>query len=288
MEREALRNLLIDFEEPAHLEAVGRELTVERMCSLLEIAASEPPKIQARLIPILVGLPHPIFLHTLLKASPLQLQMLKNESFSEPVQLHLIVVIHDLEQECAERDQAMNDLFETIKVLKGDALDSVLVKLIEFEQNNLRMIDVTNKALPLAWNSGRSDLIEKLSKIKENRVHTNRDSLGAPRTERQKARGLYLEIEKALEDVFGLPGKIETIRDDEPAVDGLTKLGIWYEKEHKELGLSETPQKELSKVGLKTVSDLKREHLYSRDSLIRYLLKHNAGTLIPIDSSKKT
>jgi len=96
-----------------------------------------------------------------------------------------------------------------------------------------------NKALQLAWNSNRVDLIEKLSTAKETCQKFVISIIGHPRHAVNPPTGLYARLEARLNAVFGNPSDpndIEAAGNDEPAMEALVKFSIWYLKDYWDLG----------------------------------------------------
>src|SRR5262249_44157447 len=146
--------------------------------------------------PILVGLPHPIFNQLLLTATPPQLETIKNEAMTEPVQHQLTVAAHEIAQQIDAFTQKVEQLENEISTLQGGHLPhkeilafyNALQQACDSYEEALRKITIL---LNIAWNSNRTDLIEKLSHSKELAHRLRSQYIGMHRNTKTKATGLY-------------------------------------------------------------------------------------------------
>ncbi|MCE5319326.1 MAG: hypothetical protein LLG04_18420, partial [Parachlamydia sp.] len=294
---------------PPQLEAAGRNLTLAQIYALLDYAAEGDPQFHWKLSPLLVGMPHGLFAQLLLAASPHQLEVLKLEAVTEPVQHQLTLVTHEVTHQLPQVVDRLDQVSVDISLLPigSQVKDPVLLKrqlkeLATWHESTIQMI---SKVLALAWNSNRPDLIDKLSHAKE-WCQKLIATIGKPKTPFGEAQGLYARLDENLEAVYGspsLPSSIEAADDDEPAIEGLTKLSFWYLMDYYQIGLlpeisdpalldldpathseqerlhhreqlMEAVRNNLTKMGLSSVKDLKQAGIYSREALQAYIEQH--------------
>lgn len=293
----------------SQLEAAGKNLTLAQAYALLDYAAESDPQFHWKLSPLLVGLPHALFAQLLLSASPHQLEILKLEAVTEPVQHQLTLVTHEITHQLPHVVNQLDQVSVDISLLPIGAqvkdpnlLRRQLKEMAAWHESTIQMI---SKVLVLAWNTNRPDLIDKLSHAKE-WCQKLIATIGKPKTPFGEALGLFARLEESLEAVYGhpsLPGTIEASDDDEPAIEGLTKLSFWYLKDYHQIGLlpgisdqalldldpashseqerlhhreqlMEAVKDNLAKMGLSTVQDLKKAGIFSREALQAYIQQH--------------
>lgn len=291
------------------IEAVGTALSPYQAIIIFE-KFCEPAETQHwKLPPLLVGMPHDVFCHILRRASPEVLDVLKEEAVTEPVQHHLALI-------AKEMTIYTKDLWNTIDTIEVELLqlNSISMGFAELTMlvgRNEQLADgcflamkKLDKALAIAWNTDRPDLIEKLSKIKEQCQKLLTIGIGHPHNESEPATGLYATLEKSLYAIYGNvsdPKDIQALHDEDPAIDALIKFSIWYLQDYVELGLIpgienaeqlelsgerseqeylaytkklfQAARESLEKLGLATVGDLKRAGIFSEKTLREYIDK---------------
>lgn len=281
------------------LETAGKSLSLSKILHLFDTVLQLNSKHHWKLSPLLVGLPHAIFSDLLLAASDEQLKILKHEGLTESVQHHITMLSHEFN---ATFDQLANDseAFDREITLMGirDLNQPQLQELIQRIESTSKafenLYDTTNKALEVAWNTDRTDLIETLNKIKDGCQKYSMFLVGTPRKDTDVPTGLYAKLEDKFTEVYGKledPQDIEALHDDEPATEALVKFRVWYLRDYWEIGLLphikdikegmdnreqlfENARKNLEKIGLKTVKDLKQALITSKKSLKEYIEKH--------------
>jgi hypothetical protein len=283
---------------PKKLEVIGHSLSAKQFLNIISNL-----KTTETLSPLLVGLRAPIFHETLSQISDEQLQSLKQESQTEPLQHHILLFAHFSEEE-EKKDQALLwKLQQEIKELDLDSLtfqkiDKIKKRIEEVTESSLKRLSIIDKVLELIWKANRPDLIEKLSLIKERltRQLSNQIGTASPPT------GLYLDLEEKLGTVYQTK-ESGMLEDDEPAFDGLAQLALWYLKDYWEIGLlpeikdmneleycqgQNTPEQKLKHredlfakvqanleiIKLGTVKELKKEGIYSKPMLKEYIQSH--------------
>jgi hypothetical protein len=303
-----VRSAVVGINSRSQLEAVGSKLTVPQFFELINSCLQVEDKHHWKLSPLLVGMPHDTFSKILEDLQENQMQVFKDEGVTEPIQHHLTTFTHEMEREAQKGEDAIDLLYQKIDLFNTDELDHTDIKEViaemELHQNFFeRLYHKNNKALAIAWNTKRLDLIETLNTIKEFCHKCVLYGLGKPREANQEPTGIYQLLEDKLFQVYGNyldPYDTEAVRDSEPAVEGLVKLSIWYLRDYWSIGLlplitnpddldldlnkhSETErvqhreslfaaaQENLSTIDLKTVKDLKRHYIFSKKTLVHYI-----------------
>lgn len=296
---------------PQQLEAAGKNLSLTQSFALLDYAADADPQFHWKLSPLLVGMPHTLFSQILLAASPRQLNVLKMEAMTEPVQHHLTLLTHEVTHQLPQVIIQLDKVSTEISLIPISSPESVdlnelkrqLRAQVQWYDAALKLI---NKVLILAWNTNRTDLIDKLSHAKEWCQRNLYTTVGQPTTPFGKASGLFAKLEENLAAVFGNPNSLtdfEAADDDEPAIEGLSKFSLWYLHDYQQIGLLPTladpllldldPAKHseqerlqyreklmdevrqnLAKIGLETVKDLKAQGIISTDALRAYIAEN--------------
>lgn len=296
-----IKSAIAGLSDPHQLEPIGRSLNLKQILQILKSIAKEDYE---KLSPILVGMPPFAFSQLLTQTSPEEFEILKQEAIAEPIQHHLTVFTHELFNVLNELNSTLELLETSIEMLDpsryGQNEIDILMQAID--QSRKVLVDIvgkTNKALAIAWNTTRTDLIEKLSYIKETSQRYQGSIVGNPRTDTSEQSGLYLKLEERLHAIYGDPNDpndTEALQDDEPAIEALVKFSVWYLQDYWEIGLlpaiarpldldldkeshSERERTEyranlfkevqdtLHKLGLDTVKDLKNACIFSRKAL---------------------
>lgn len=286
------------------LESFGKELSLPKALELLTLFQKELQEQRWKLPPILVGLPHPIFSHLLLKATGGQLETLKKEAVTEPVQHQMTVAAHEIARQIDAFTLEVEQLERQIETLDVEhlthkeilAFHNALQQAADFYEEVLRKV---NALLNLAWNSTRTDLIEKLSHSKELSHRLRLQYIGSPRNIQSKASGLYAALDQKLHSAYGSPTDAAAVNDDEPALEALVKLSLWYPQDYWQIGLlpqitdplffereTEIPQEQrqallekllemarfnLGQIGLNTAKDLKAAGICSQATLQEFI-----------------
>lgn len=297
----SLRNMSVQ-----ELQAAGQVLSLPQILELL----NNPSEFR-QISPIFVGISYLKFMEILEFASAKQLDTLKQESINEPVQHHLANFCHAMNNILTEKFHTAEQLENRIKELivedigEDDYLD-LREQIKELSNWVEHSVFLTNRALLVAWNTNRIDLIEKLNAIKEGCHKFATYLVGRPDSPKSAANGLYAILESQLNSVYGNPDNpedVEALQDNEPAVDALVKFSVWYLNDYWNIGLLpniksadeldlgsknfgerernehreklfNTVQFNLKKIGLASVKDLKQAHIFSKKTLLDYIKKH--------------
>ncbi|MEX1012413.1 MAG: hypothetical protein WD595_06335 [Waddliaceae bacterium] len=300
--KEPVRALVSSLTEHKQLEAAGKALTPIQMLDLLSHTLSSEEN-GWKLSPLLVGFPYLHFRQVIDALSLDNLEVLKHESVTEPVQHQITLIAHAITKEIDEKQKDLEEWELSLETLAIDEMsradaEALFKKINEFEEFYSKITTLLNKALAIAWNSTRSDLIDNLNSLKEIAHHYLLDVVGNSRDQDNPPSGLYAIVEEALFRRFGDHIETESVKENEPALEGITKLSIWYLKDYWALGLIPSVQREkdletdskseqkraahrqrlfeeaensLALMGLKTVSDLKKKRIFSKKTLEEYL-----------------
>ncbi|MCB1111128.1 MAG: hypothetical protein H7A37_07600 [Chlamydiales bacterium] len=287
--------VLKHLQDRQHLESYGQGLSVSLAIDCFNNDFDQE-NIQ-KLNSVLVGLSHPIFSHLLSSNNNKVEENLKKLSDCESLQHHLTLFSHEMEQETNRFVGELEQIEDHIDRLKPEkVLPQQIAQIFQDIARTLfRYQDVTSKlqrALSIAWNSGRTDLIDSLSTQKENWEKLRTLAIGETFSGNCQPTGLYARLDRHLGVVYAdldNPDDTEGVRDDDPAIEALAKLGAWYLRDYWNLGLLpeiqsleninekdrhhllSTVRHELGKRGLLTVRDLRRQKIYSLSTLKQFL-----------------
>ncbi len=307
------KKAIFELVKTESLEAAGKTLSLAQALAVLEDMHTVE-NFRDKLSPLLVGMPHSLFIQILSNATTSQMEVFKQESATEPLQHHLTVLCHEVATQFVDYEAITRkieyeiDFFNVKEIGSHEliALKKEIEKIWSFFQDKLNEI---NKALEIAWKSGRMDLIEKLSALKEICLKFRISIVGYPSDkDDEEAKGLFAKLERRLNSVFGDPNNphdFEALKDDEPAIEGLSKLSLWYlqdywavgllpkishleEIEHVSLSYAEKNQEQwrenlmlevknnLQHLGLVSVADLKKSGIFSKKLLEEFIQNSKA------------
>lgn len=304
--RKKTRAVVVGLSDRSQLETVGEALTIPQIFELLDTTLCLEDKHHWKLSPILVGMTHEIFSKFLLFGTAKEISILKHESVTEPVQHHLTLLSHELANQIKDLEIQMQGLSKEIELLNiielgRNEAQAFANRIDELSLTFHHLLEKTNIVLSLAWNTNRLDLIESLNVTKD---HCQKSLLyGIGNKHNPNAQGLYNEFKQRLFRIYGDPlqsEKIESLHEDEPAIEGLSKLEVWYLRDYLDLGLlpgvkkpeeldldlSQHTESErmkhreklfalarhtLEKIGLSTVNDLKEANIFSKKTLKEYI-----------------
>jgi hypothetical protein len=287
--------LILGLDEAIQLQAAGKSLTSLFANYLLESISNGDIAMQKRLSPLLVGMNPSVFAETLWQADDKQISVLKDEASTEPLQHHIGLLAQDLGAILDDGQKKLDSLYHQIQELPLTNLDTEKLKSFDNEAERLCNItfvpqQIINKALAIAWNTSRIDLITKLSSLNEHfhkyACHFNEPSANSS----SGTINLHTALKDKLNSVF-----TEKANDDDAAIDALAHLSIWYIQDYWEIGLLpnvsniehllasgnnanslkgtlfETAKSNLEKIGLTTLKDLKEAHIYSKKALKEFI-----------------
>lgn len=283
--KEITLKVLESLKTSTQLEEAGKGLEVGQLAALLEDASSLKEKLPS----LFVGLSPEVFAKFLLVIDEQQLKTLKQQSILEPLQHQLLLLAQGLSRELAQIDHSVDQFEKKLEDLEVKELNwQGMVQLLTDIANQGVAIDSiqnrASRALSVAWNSGRSDLIELLSKTREQAQRYRLMIIGMPASGAKDSTGLYARLKAKLYAVYD-----PQLDDSAPATEALVAFSVWYLKDYAEVGLIpplldesqlDRAQKEelfnlaksnLEKYGLKTLGDLKRASIFSKYCLKEYL-----------------
>lgn len=297
MEKEAndiIRSSILETDEPSILESVGKKISYENLRAVKELLFINLNKFP----PILVGLSPNVFFQFMVDADEKEIQILKSLSTTEPLQHQLTILAHHLEkynrtcENCIEILSNEIQGLNTLEMKKAD-VNEIEKKISKIKHDLEGLKWMSNKVLSLAWNSSRLDLIESLSHTKERVDYLLAKDFNDDKNNFSPT-NIYHILYSRLLNVFYGTNEFEALKDEEPALEGISKLSIWYIKDYIELGILPNSQscenneialldvvsKNLSKIGLSTVLDLKQACIFSKPSLKEYI-QENQDKLKP-------
>jgi hypothetical protein len=302
---EPKKKLLLLFQfvnSPSTLEILGKHFSVPHFLSLLEFL-EQHPSYQNRLSFILVGLHPTVFSQSLHLIQHKHLTFLKHESLLEPLQYHLMQFVHEGESLWDQIERKVQFYLQKLKSiipqeLSQEGLDTLINEIDSLRDQLLNYLERLSTALFIVWQTDRIDLIENLSSINETLQHQLIHVIGHPPFDNLPSTGLYLTLYQILSTIFDA-----ALKDNDAAIEGLTRLSIWYLKDYWELGLlpshyhledlnvdtkrySEEErltghqsllsfvQKQLDHLQIGTVKSLKKNYLFSKPLLKAYISRH--------------
>ncbi len=304
------RAIILGLSERPKLEYAGQYLTVPQILDFLESNLLANEDNFNRLLAILVGMPNQTFIQLLSDLSEHQLQVLLQTALAEPLQHHLTVFIHEMNNQYLLMSENLNQILKDIENLPVESIGRHELIHIKNRINDISLefnytLEKMRNALRIAWNTHRFDLIESLNILKDKYVHTLNNFIGHPETS-QGATGLYELLKERINIVFGNAYDLndpESLSNGEPSIEALVKFSVWYLKDYWEIGLlpniksaddleldspSEKERAEyrdqlfskvqanLEKLHLKTLWDIKKAHIYSKKALVEYIQENQA------------
>lgn len=304
--RSKIKSIFSGLENREQLLHFGKALNHLQALEVIDVVSEKEAVHYHKFLPILVGLGHKVYEEMVLSATERQIQVLKLEGITEAIQHHLTVLLHDWVKDIDGHSSILRSLLNEInfldltKVTKG-SLDGLRMMLVSITEYYNKMINKINITLAIAWNTNRPDLIEKFTAIKDGCMKYNSIVIGHPHTLDETSTGLYALLEKKLNSVFSggedSGNEIQDIlENDDPAIEGLTKLDVWYLEDYWKIGLlpgitdpkilkedGQSKEKEhyyflavanLENIGLKTIQDLEKNDIFSKNMLVDYIHDH--------------
>ncbi|MEC7839594.1 MAG: hypothetical protein VX777_06110 [Chlamydiota bacterium] len=298
------------------LEVIGKSITPALFLEALKRKNSIDSEILRKIPPLLVGMEHQVFCKLLDIIDSEQLGILLQESSTEPLQHQITLFSHEVIYQLEVMTQTLRSLEQEIEAFEVSSISHHTIedfhqKIGAIGSEVKATIHRINNALAMAWNTTREDLIDSLSFQKECWQKYDALVIGIPEYEEMPASGLYARLEERLNAIFGNPNDLNDIKalhDDEPAIEALAKFSLWYLQDYLEIGLLPNitdikeldldskkhtdrersdyratlfsqAQKTLELVGLKTVTDLKKAQVYSKEMLKNHIEKHLSKAL---------
>ncbi len=204
------------------------------------------------------------------------------------LQLHIAIEAeHDeFYQKVETFEQAFNAL--DMNELDTHTLDGIHKELTDLHNQLQRFRQLAAPTVRLAWNTGRQELVDKCSHLRES-VERDELHLFGEESHGSQKETLLTKMRSKLYSAFGA-----TQEDSEPILDALTAFSIWAIKDYWQLGLLpkitneedlgiddttrlfDTAKNNLEKIGLKTLKDLKERSIFSRKCLLEYISRNRS------------
>ncbi len=273
-ERHKTLAVIASIDKTENLETVGQALSATQF---REFLSQSHQLLEKKLPPLLVGLRQDIFETSLLSMSDKQISHLKQEALSEPVQHHIISIVHTLQQSNEVLVKELNAIEHDIDIFDPSTsthqtIHSLQERLNHSHERCTQAIALLHQTLGIVWSIGNIELINSLNTLHNSIQRILKDVISA----------LFDLLKQKLDQVF------EGLSDEEPVLEGLVKFSIWYLEDYRAIGLlpqvdaheelTQAPperrnelftqvQESLNKIGLSTVQDLKERHIFSKQIL---------------------
>ncbi len=301
--KEKLWGVISAIQSRKRMEIAGSALNSEQLLYLLSSGKGTIPLIANAIPALFVGLSHDVFLEFLATAKEGHLIALRREAGTEPIQHHLVRIVHEMAPRLDRYVSALlsleQEILHVIPPTTNETIKAMERKIASAAEEADHHIVLLSRALGVSWNTNRGDLIDALSTCKENWQKFRLLAVGFPTTTDQKATGLYATFENQLGQLF-INEEEEVLSDETPAIDALIKFSIWYIQDYWEVGLLPEIKKEseleldpkqhgemectahrallfnraknnLEKAGLLCVKDLRSKKIFSKEALKEYL-----------------
>lgn len=263
-------NIIQKLSKKEHLELLGKYSSGDQILALL----SQYPGNKEKIGPIFVGMDEDKFEELLLKASDKQLDVLKSEGFSEAISHHLTLFAHRVEEENGVLFKKLTAIEGAIRSMDPEiTAKETIAELKENLTGSLEQLAQLSakvkKAIAIVWSTSNIELIDKL-----NRAHIALQRMW---------------VSSELEALFSqkLFSVYHDLKDDDAAIDGMANFSVWYLEDYVEVGLLSAQKSEQSRetlfrqvrerlegLHLKTIGDLKRASIFSRQTLKDYIRQH--------------
>jgi hypothetical protein len=297
---EKLQQLFVHLPDTP-VESFGKALNASQFLELMRFAGPHQKEHANRkkLSFLFIGLSPTVFKELLAQISQEELVFLREEAITEPVQ-HLL---SQLTNELTGRFNELCNKIETkeleiettdLQIIGPKEIENLYSQFENFNKEGKNILNLANRALAMAWNANRADLIQELGRIKELCQKCLIDSIGTMGTKENASSGLYQRIDKKVEQLFSdqdSNGNSTPMKDSTPALEALVKFAVWYIHDYVEVGLLPdinaihsdqenmksreqlftAAENNLGKTGLKTLLDLKNARIYSKQALKDYI-----------------
>ena len=304
---EKTRAIVLGLSERPQIEEVGRSVDLSQALDLIDHHRELETEGLWKLGPLFVGLPTQVFTETLTKGTKPQLDVLKHEGVTEPIQHHLTLLSLDLTQRLETLTPELDSLTQQIQEVDFTTctkpqFTSLITAIDTLRRAYQQILELSNEALAIAWNTNREDLVEKYNTIKTTAHRGVTEFVGYPKSNSRQPSGLFTLIEQALNSVYSSPDT-PPLDDDTPAIEALVTFKLWYLKDYWEIGLFPSitspdqlnldpsthseeqclqrreelfaqARRNMEKAGLTTVCDLKQALIFSRETLQDHLRTH--------------
>lgn len=246
------REEILKWTESAPLESITEVL----------LMAPHSPKLS----PLLMGLSTDYFRKIIFIDNTKINEVLNHEAHLEPIHYQLNSLYKILSQELNNLTKEQLSILKNINHLPIEnitredlGLLNDSIHLLKFKTDCLA--EEINQALKLGWNTGRVEIIEPGSLLKEVVIRVRTQAIPSIET----------FLKSKLESVYGGSSDKPGLSDQDSIEDGLAKIGLWELEDFYKMGFDaythetlESIFQTLNKKGLKTVADLKAHSIYSK------------------------
>ncbi len=234
--------LFLGLSSKEQVVAVGRVMNTKFTMLLIQELIQRDQRHLWKISSLLIGLTQRVFKKVLTNASDDQLEVLQHEAMKEPLQHHLTVYAHEAGQEL---NQIIDELLQIEKeiaaydlaTLTRSELHAQLRQIESYHERIDTFLTKIARALGIAWNTNRPDLIDQLNKIQDTCRRTLEMTLGTPRGKETEPTGLYRILEERVCCAFRGEKEAEQLKDEEPNVEALAAMDLWTLKDYWEMGL---------------------------------------------------
>jgi hypothetical protein len=306
--KEKLLQLFMHLPANVHNDTFAKVLQTTQIMELIDFVKNNHNlSNRLKLSGLFTAIPPTIFKDLLIQSPPNELAFLREEAFTEAIQHNLSLITNELSNQfedfCKKITLAEIKIAEIdLTCLDKNEITAIYHSMDNFHKEGKNILDLSSKALALAWNANRLDLIQELGKIKELCQKCLLTTVGYQSDNETTASGLFYTLEQKIDQLFSdkdSNGNINLMDNSTPALEALVKFSVWYIRDYCDIGLlpqiqsSEcqgnedeeghnlknreqlfiTAEKNLTDLGLRTLADLKAAHIYSKKALIEYIQK---------------
>ena len=289
--REKLALIFDSIEDNIYLESLASALTAPQIRELIAYFGHAPSKL-SKLLPLLVGLQSPVFLDLLLQSNAEDLAPLMSLESTEPLQHHLALLREHLKHEQELLSKKYESIWNAIdglnpKQINESDLHSINQEILVLSKDSQSFVKFVRKLLFPLWKGGLSTLISEMSEIKERTMWIHQNTIDSGEVKLSSGNLPAFLHYKMFLIYIGDNGNFP--KEDESAIESITKLGLWYPRDYWRIGLlpdisnpdQHSPneltikaKRHLEKIGLATLKDLKKRGIYSSNTLENYIKTH--------------
>ena len=279
------------------IEILGVLFSYSQYLVLLE-KSTKSEKNNKAIANLLQYIPYETLKDLLRKCEDSHLFQLKKSALAKAIEPQLSTLTYELIKANHSFGSLLFSLVSTINSLPVKNIERSNINKIKkkleiatlIKEENIELID---KTLTILWNIDRSDLIDKLSHIKEKYHLQEKMDLGCPKTEDSAETGLYEKLTNHLNLVFGNE-KQTNFNQIEPSIEALKKLSVLSIQDYLDIGilpkintsnikkhkfqnsslLTQQALSNLQKIGLDTIENFKESEIYSKSLLKDYIKRH--------------
>lgn len=304
--KEKLHHLFTYLPSNVPNQNFGRALSSEQILEILHFVKNgkkEAHNLQ-KLSSLFMGVSPNVFHDILVQANTAELSFLREEAITESVQHNLSLIVNELHKRfiglCDELATKGLEIEGTdLQTIGKDEIASFYESVKNYQEGGDSILFLTGRALSIAWNSNRVDLIQELGRIKELCQKCMNESVGKTGIAELAPTGLFHLLNKKVDRLFSdmdTNGNLTLMKNTTPALEALVKLSVWYIQDYCDVGLLPqvkpvndmntaqenedlkkreqlfiAAEKNLNKMGLHTLADIKSAQIYSKKALVEYI-----------------